>query len=164
MQIRLLTHPLGVSEKLGDAKVKKAASDAMDMFCEGSSLGFALSQSYGSLSKLKAPKLLADSLLWIHQALQDFGISGVKIKELVEFIKTCLGNTNQTVRTNAVTVLGTLKMFVGPDIKMLVQDVNPALVSIIDAEFDKVSSKTTPTQFRPQRVIFSLIRVQSHLF
>lgn len=66
------------------------------------------------MRKAKAPKILTDSLAWIHSAIMEFGISGLQVRELIEFLKFALGNNNATVRTNSVTVLGALRVFVGP--------------------------------------------------
>ena len=66
------------------------------------------------MKKAKSPKILADALLWIHQNILEFGIKGLNIKELIEFVKICLGNTNQAVRNNGVSIMGLLRMFIGP--------------------------------------------------
>ena len=78
------------------------------------SLEFVFSQSYPVLKKAKSPKVLADSLLWIHLALMDFGIAGLQIRDLIDLLKFGLGNTNASVRTSAVTVLGVLRQYIGP--------------------------------------------------
>jgi len=57
---------------------------------------------------------LAETFLWIHTNINDFGLSGVNSKELIDVIKFGLSNTNAHVRANAITVLGTLRVFLGP--------------------------------------------------
>lgn len=84
------------------------------MYAEKTSLQFVFSQSYPVLKKAKSPKVLADSLAWVHTALMDFGIAGLQVRDLIDFLKTALGNTNASVRTNAVTVLGGLRQYIGP--------------------------------------------------
>lgn len=101
-------------DKMGDIKLKKAAGDCLTAYAEALSLQFVLSQSYDPLKKLKAPKALADSLAWINQQLGDFGIAGLAIRELIDFLKFALGSANAAVRTNAVSVLGILRRFIGP--------------------------------------------------
>ncbi|KAG0277377.1 Microtubule-associated protein, microtubule dynamics during spindle orientation [Linnemannia exigua] len=131
-------------DKMGDIKLKKAAGDCLTAYAEALSLQFVLSQSYDPLKKLKAPKALADSLVWINQQLEDFGISGLAIRELIEFLKFALGSANAAVRTNAVTVLGILRRFIGPGIRSFVEDCNSALLATIDAEFAKVADLEPP--------------------
>lgn len=65
------------------------------------------------MAKQKAPKVIADSLIWIDQALTEFGVSGLSLKSLIEFLKGALGNSNAAVRTNATKTLVTVKLFVG---------------------------------------------------
>lgn len=101
-------------EKLGDIKLKKPASECLVAIAEKISLQFVLSQAYPVLKKAKSPKVLADSLLWIHSCLMDFGISGLQVRDLIDLLKFGLTNTNASVRTSAVTVLGALRQYIGP--------------------------------------------------
>ena len=102
-------------EKLGDMKLKKVAGECLSSIAESVSINFILSLSYESLRKAKSPKVLSDSLVWIHQALMAFGTKGVALKELIEFVNsTALVNSNAAVRTAGVSVLGALRLFVGP--------------------------------------------------
>jgi cytoskeleton-associated protein 5 len=100
-------------EKLGDAKLKKPAGECLVAFAESTTLQFVLSQSYPIWKKAKSPKVVTDALIWIHQAVLDFGIGGLQIRDLIDFVKNALANTNPTVRTKAVTVLGMLRMYLG---------------------------------------------------
>ncbi|KAI9254442.1 armadillo-type protein [Phascolomyces articulosus] len=135
-------------EKLGDIKLKKAAGECLVVFAEKTSLQFVFSQSYPIWKKAKSPKVLADSLTWIHTAVMEFGITGLQVRDLIEFLKFALGNTNASVRTSAVTVLGALRLYIGPEVKSFVQDVTPALMANIEAEFDKVAQMEPPTPTR----------------
>ncbi|CAO3629819.1 unnamed protein product [Cunninghamella blakesleeana] len=134
----------GLVEKLGDIKLKKPAGECLEIFAEKTSLQFILSQSYPIWKKAKSPKVLADSLMWIHQALLDFGVNRLQVRDLIEFVKIALGNTNASVRTSAVTVLGVLRRYIGQEIISFVQDVSPALMANIEAEFEKASKLGPP--------------------
>jgi cytoskeleton-associated protein 5 len=65
------------------------------------------------MGKQKAPKAQADALIWIKQALIDFGISGLPLRDMVAFLKTALQSSNAAVRSAATSVLVTLRLFVG---------------------------------------------------
>jgi cytoskeleton-associated protein 5 len=101
-------------EKLGDVKLKKPAAECLVAFAERTSLQFVLSQSYPIWKKAKSPKIMADALIWVHQALLDFGILGLQVHDLMDFAKAALSNTNPTVRSKAVTLLGAVRMYTGP--------------------------------------------------
>ncbi|KAG0267963.1 Microtubule-associated protein, microtubule dynamics during spindle orientation [Actinomortierella ambigua] len=138
-----LTVPAMV-DKMGDIKLKKPAGECLTAYAEALSLSFVLSQSYDPLKKLKAPKALADSLVWVNQQLEDFGIAGMQVRELIDFLKFALGSANAAVRTNAISCLGMLRRFIGPSIRSFVEDCNSSLLSSIDAEFAKVADMAPP--------------------
>lgn len=108
---------------------------------------------YEPLKKQKSPKILADALLWIQQSLAEFGISGINIKELIEFVKLNLGNTNQGVRSNAITLFGQIRIFVGPEVRNFVLDVSPALLTVVDVELTRVSNESVPEILKTQKVL-----------
>ena len=57
--------------------------------------------------------MLADSIAWVNSALADFGISGLALRALIEFLKQALKNSNAAVRSSATTTLVTLRLFAG---------------------------------------------------
>ncbi|KAJ3392260.1 Cytoskeleton associated protein 5 [Entophlyctis sp. JEL0112] len=138
-----------MGEKLGDVKLKKALGECFAVFAEKQSVQFVFSSLYEPIAKAKSPKTIADALLWMHQTLLDFGVSGMDVKALIEFVKVGLVNTNAGVRANAITLLGTLRLYVGPSIRMFVADLAPQQLAAIDAEFDKVADRAPP---EPSRV------------
>lgn len=52
-------------------------------------------------------------MTWIDQALVEFGIAGLSLRGLIEFLKTALANSNAAVRTSATKTLVTVKLFAG---------------------------------------------------
>ena len=53
--------------------------------------------------------------LWsTHQALTEFGIAGLSLRALIDFLKTALKNSNAAVRSSATAALVTVKLFAGP--------------------------------------------------
>ncbi|TIA75270.1 hypothetical protein E3P91_00530 [Wallemia ichthyophaga] len=135
-------------EKIGDMKLKKPAGDTLIIFSEKTSHQFVLSQGYEAISKIKAPKAQADAMLFVQQLLNEFGIAGLALKDLIEFLKTGLKSANAMVRTNATKTLVTLKLFVGSDIRGFLDDLNPQLLTTIDSEFAKVEGQEPPEPSR----------------
>ncbi|XP_062076216.1 protein MOR1-like isoform X1 [Humulus lupulus] len=71
-------------------------------------------------------------------AVEDFGISHLKLKDLIDFCKdTGLQSSAAATRIFSVKLLGVLHKFVGPDIKGFLSDVKPALLSALDMEYEK---------------------------
>ncbi|KAH8099483.1 ARM repeat-containing protein [Cristinia sonorae] len=137
-----------LSEKLGDMKLKKPAGETLLLFAEQTSLQFVLGHTYDPLGKQKAPKVIADAVSWMDQALTEFGIAGLSLRSLIEFLKTALKNSNAAVRTSATKTLVTVKLFAGPSVKDLLEDLNPQLLNTIIAEFDKVEGNPAPEPTR----------------
>lgn len=69
--------------------------------------------AYEPLLKQKAPKVLADAVNWFNTALMEFGIAGLAMRNLIEFLKAALQNSNAAVRTSATKTLVTVKLFAG---------------------------------------------------
>lgn len=104
--------------------------------------------AYDPMTKQKAPKAQADALSWVEQCLRDFGIRGLAIREMIDFLKNGLKSSNAAVRTSATKTLVTLRLFVGPDILSFLQDLNPTLLSSIEADFAKISHEPAPAPTR----------------
>jgi cytoskeleton-associated protein 5 len=69
--------------------------------------------AYDPLSKQKAPKVIADATTWMKDALTEFGIAGLSLRALIDFLKNALKNSNAAVRSSATNTLVTLKLFAG---------------------------------------------------
>lgn len=135
-------------EKLGDMKLKVPAGETLSLFAEKTSLGFVLAQAITPLGNIKAPKAIADSLLWINQAILDFGSSGLDVRSLVDHLLSCLKSANAGVRTNATLVIGTLARFLGPALSTFLSDLNTQLRSTVEAEIEKATQQSAPTPTR----------------
>ena len=164
-----------LTDKLGDIKLKKPAGEALTVFAEKTSLGFVLSQGYESMTKQKAPKAQADALVWVKQAITEFGIKGLALKDLIGFLKVGLQSSNAAVRSSATATLVTVKLFlqagefsrwddhiritqiahldlvfltIHPDLTTFLEDLNPTLLNTINGEFEKISGQSPPEPTR----------------
>ncbi|CAO1622080.1 unnamed protein product [Sympodiomycopsis kandeliae] len=144
--IALSVQPL--CDKLGDIKLKTPASETLGAYSEATSFGFVLRQALGPLAALKAPKAIADSLLWIDSSIQEFGIQGVDVRSLVDHLLTCLKSANAAVRNNATTVVGTLARYLGSSLTNFLGDLNPQLRTTIEGEIGKAADNPAPAPTR----------------
>lgn len=60
------------------------------------------------------------------------------MKGFINNVKTALRATNPGVRTAAITLLGVMHLYMGAPLRMFFEDEKPALLTQIDAEFEKV--------------------------
>jgi cytoskeleton-associated protein 5 len=131
----------GLVEKLSDPKLRQDCGELFMIFAEQVSLGFTIAQVVDWAKAQKSPKIQADIVKWIQTAIQAFGITGCRLASLVDLCKTCLCNSNPTVRNVAVSLSGTLRAFVGADIRLLFNDLNSAILASLDAEFARIANE-----------------------
>ncbi|KAJ8426686.1 hypothetical protein Cgig2_018777 [Carnegiea gigantea] len=86
----------------------------------------------------KNPKVLSEGILWMVSAVEDFGVSHLKLKDLIDFCKeTGFQSSAAATRNATIKMIGVLHKFVGPDIGGFLSDVKPALLCALDAEYEK---------------------------
>ncbi|KAK8296374.1 hypothetical protein V6Z11_D05G118200 [Gossypium hirsutum] len=137
---------LGISERVADMKTRAHAMKCLTAFSEAVGPGFVFERLYKIMKEHKNPKVLSEGLLWMVSAIEDFGVSHLKLKDLIEFCKdTGLQSSAAATRNATIKVLGALHKFVGPDIKGFLTDVKPALLSALDVEYQKNPFEGTST-------------------
>lgn len=129
---------LGISERVADIKTRAPAMKCLTAFCEAVGPGFVFDRLYKIMKEHKNPKVLSEGILWMVSAVEDFGISNLKLKDIIDFCKdTGLQSSAAATRNSTIKLIGVLHKFVGPDIKGFLSDVKPALLSALDAEYEK---------------------------
>ena len=72
------------------------------------------------------------------QAIEEFGLQPMDTKSLLEWSQNDLNTPNAQVRNAMIQVLGIIHRFVGPSLgDMIRANIKPALMSTIQAEFEK---------------------------
>ncbi|CAI9087519.1 OLC1v1021600C1 [Oldenlandia corymbosa var. corymbosa] len=143
---------LGVGERVADIKTRAHAMKCLTSFCEAVGPGFVFERLYKVMKEHKNPKVLSEGLLWMVSAIDDFGISHLKLKDLIDFCKDIgLQSSAAATRNATIKLIGTLHKFVGPDIKAFLTDVKPALLSALDAEYEKNPYEGAP--IAPKRTV-----------
>ncbi|XP_066312784.1 protein MOR1 isoform X2 [Miscanthus floridulus] len=129
---------LGVSERVADIKTRTFAMKCLTAFCEAVGPGFVFDRLYKIMKEHKNPKVLSEGILWMVSAVEDFGISNLKLKDMIDFCKDIgLQSSTAATRNATIKLIGMLHKFVGPDIKGFLSDVKPALLSALDTEYEK---------------------------
>uniref|UniRef100_A0A7N0ZV85 Protein MOR1 n=1 Tax=Kalanchoe fedtschenkoi TaxID=63787 RepID=A0A7N0ZV85_KALFE len=129
---------LGISERVADIKTRAHAMKCLTAFSEAVGPGFVFERLYKIMKEHKNPKVLSEGILWMVSAVEDFGISHLKLKDLIDFCKdTGLQSSNAATRNSTIKLVGVLHRYAGPDIKGFMSDVKPALLSALDAEYEK---------------------------
>ncbi|XP_057470901.1 protein MOR1-like isoform X2 [Actinidia eriantha] len=128
----------GISERVADIKTRAHAMKCLTTFSEAVGPGFVFERLYKIMKEHKNPKVLSEGILWMVSAVEDFGVSHLKLKDLIDFCKdTGLQSSAAATRNATIKLIGALHKFVGPDIKAFLSDVKPALLSAVEAECEK---------------------------
>ncbi|NWZ97752.1 CKAP5 protein, partial [Nesospiza acunhae] len=138
----------GLVDKVGDVKCGTNAKEAMTAIAEACQLPWTAEQVVAMAFSQKNPKNQSETLNWLSNAIKEFGFSGLNVKAFISNVKTALAATNPAVRTSAITLLGVMYLYVGPSLRMFFEDEKPALLSQIDAEFEKMQGQTAPAPTR----------------
>lgn len=138
----------GLVDKIGDVKCGNNAKEALTAIAEASLLPWTAEQVMSMAFLQKNPKNQSETLNWLSNAIKEFGFSGLNVKAFISNVKTALAATNPAVRTSAITLLGVMYLYVGPSLRMFFEDEKPALLSQIDAEFEKMQGQRPPTPTR----------------
>ncbi|KAI8000506.1 Protein MOR1 [Camellia lanceoleosa] len=129
---------LGISERVADIKTRPHAMKCLTTFSEAVGPGFIFERLVKILKEHKNPKVLSEGILWMVSAVEDFGVSHLKLKDLIDFCKdTGLQSSAAGTRNATIKLIGALHKFVGPDIKGFLADIKPALLSALEAEYEK---------------------------
>ncbi|XP_067850163.1 cytoskeleton-associated protein 5 isoform X2 [Heptranchias perlo] len=138
----------GLVDKIGDIKCGMKAKEALTAIAGACSLPWTAEQVVTMAFAQKNPKNQSEVLNWLASAIKEFGFSGLNVKAFISNVKTALAATNPAVRTSAVTLLGVMYLYMGAPLRMFFEDEKPALLSQIDAEFEKVQGQTPPAPIR----------------
>ncbi|KAG8078290.1 hypothetical protein GUJ93_ZPchr0007g5646 [Zizania palustris] len=151
---------LGISEKVADIKTRGHAMKCLTAFCEAVGPGFVFDRLYKIMKEHKNPKVLSEGIIWMVSAVEDFGISNLKLKDTIDFCKdTGLQSSAAATRNATIKLIGMLHKFVGPDIKGFLSDVKPALLSALDAEYEKNPFEGAASA--PKRIVRAVDAVSS---
>jgi cytoskeleton-associated protein 5 len=115
-----------ITEKLGDPKVSTSASAALSSIAKAIRLEYVVSKVMTFAFEQKSPKVQQEALGWVNQALREFGFQ-VNPKLLIDDAKKGVNSTNPTVRQAAITLLGTMHLYMGPTLSMFFDNEKPAL-------------------------------------
>ncbi|XP_055712026.1 protein mini spindles isoform X3 [Phlebotomus papatasi] len=136
-----------IAEKLGDTKNNASASAALTAIAEAITLEYVVSKVMSFAFEQKSPKVQQEALLWVNQALREFGLQ-INPKLLLEDARKAVQSINPAVRGAGITLLGTMYLFMGQSLAMVFDGEKPALKQQIFAEFEKNSDQKPPVPIR----------------
>ncbi|XP_034937769.1 protein mini spindles isoform X2 [Chelonus insularis] len=134
---------MDIVEKLGDSKNSSIAADTLIAIAEATSLEHVATEAITFAFNQKNPKVQQETLLWLSNALLEFGCT-INMKALIEHIKKAISATNPGVRTAAITLVGTLYLYLGKPLLAFFDSEKPSLKQQIEQECEKRSGEEPP--------------------
>lgn len=132
-----------ITEKLGDAKNGPQAVNALTAIAEAIRLEYVVTKVLEFAFEQKSPKVQQESLQWVNNAIREFGFQ-VNPKILIEDAKKCVQTINPAVRSAAISLLGTMYLYMGNSLMVFFENEKPALKQQIQAEVDKHIGEKPP--------------------
>ncbi|XP_044126163.1 cytoskeleton-associated protein 5 isoform X1 [Bufo gargarizans] len=132
----------GLVDKVGDVKCGGNAKEALSAIAEACTLPWTAEQVVSLAFAQKNPKNQSETLNWLSNAIKEFGFTGINVKAFISNVKTALAATNPAIRISAITLLGVMFLYMGAPLRMFFEEEKPALLSQIDAEFEKMKGQT----------------------
>ncbi|CAD6995897.1 unnamed protein product [Ceratitis capitata] len=136
-----------VTEKLADIKNGATATDVLTAFAEATKLEHIMVRVLAFAFDQKSPKVQSEALNWVNKAILEFGFQ-FQPKLLLDDARKAVQSTNPTVRGAAISLLGTMSMYMGSTLMMFFDSEKPALKSQIQTEMDKNAGEKPPKPIR----------------
>lgn len=136
-----------IAEKLGDPKNSTSASAALTAIAEAIKLEYVVAKVMTFAFEQKSPKIQEQSLLWVSQAIKDFGFQ-INPKLMIDDAKKGVNSINPQVRLATINLLGTMFLYMGNTLSMFFENEKPALKQQIQTEFDKFAGQKPPPATR----------------
>lgn len=136
-----------VTEKLADSKNSSVAAGVLSAISEATKLEIVVIKVISFAFEQKSPKVQSEALLWVSSAIKEFGFQ-IQPKFLIDDVRKGVQSTNPTVRGAAITLIGTMTMYMGNTLMMFFDSEKPALKTQIQSEVDKNLGQKPPAPIR----------------
>jgi len=136
-----------IAEKLADAKNSSIAIETLLAIAEATTFEYVADEIAAFAFSQKNPKVQQETLLWLCRGLTEFGCN-LNVKSIIENIKKAVAATNPSVRTAAITLLGTLYLYMGKPLLAFFENEKPTLRQQIEQECEKHNGEVPPAPIR----------------
>ncbi|PRW20522.1 microtubule associated isoform A [Chlorella sorokiniana] len=125
----------GLVDKIHELKHKVQVCEALTALSEAVGPQFVMAELHKRAAANKNPKVLAEALGWIAEAVPEFGLGACDVKAIIEWMKADLGSPNAPVRTKAMEVLGKCHAQLGPSLVDFLEGLKPAQLMALEEHF-----------------------------
>lgn len=125
-------------DKIGDVKLSQAIKEMLMDISELVTPKFVCLQVIKYAATAKAPKNIQEGCAIITQIIEEFGISGIALKETIDFGKVAAAHATPAVRQAAMKMYCEVYKHVGDAMRSFLTEIKESTLKMIDAELGKV--------------------------
>ncbi|KAL4854812.1 hypothetical protein ACK3TF_004509 [Chlorella vulgaris] len=125
----------GLVDKVHELKHKMQVCEALTAISEAVGPSFVMAELHKRAAANKNPKVLAEALGWMAEAIPEFGLACMDVKAIIEWMKADLGSANAPVRNKAMEVLGKCHAQLGPSLTDFLEGLKPAQLMALEEHF-----------------------------
>lgn len=124
-------------EKLSDTKLVDSYKSSIFAFCECVGPRFIVSQIIRNTNDCNKPKVVSECCITIGKVIGDFGVHTVNLKEVIDYTKAGLSQSNPVIKKAAQTLTVIIYSHIGDKILPFISDIKEALLKALQEEFSK---------------------------
>lgn len=128
-----------LSDKIGDVKLSASIQELLLGLSELVTPKFVGMQIIKYASSAKAPNVLKESCNILVKLTDDFGVTTMPLKEMIDYATLAVNHSNPQVRTASMALFAIMYKHAGEAIKNFLKDIKESTMKLIDEEFGKVT-------------------------
>jgi len=121
-------------DKIGDVKLVVGIKEMLMNISELVTPKYICLQIIKYAATAKAPNTIKDSCLQLSDMIDQFGVSGIALKESIDFAKVAAAHATPAVRQSAMKLFCEIYKHVGDVIKNFMNEIKDSTLKMIDAE------------------------------
>lgn len=126
-------------DKIGDVKMSTAIKEMLMNASELVSPKYISLQVIKYAATAKAPNTLKESCNIISDLIDDFGMGGFPVKEIIDYSKVAVAHATPAVRQAAIKTFTKIFQHVGEAIRNFMGDIKDSTLKLIDAELKSIT-------------------------
>jgi len=126
-------------DKIGDVKLSVAIKEMLLNYSEIVTPKFITLQVIKYAATAKAPNTLKESCNFITDICDNFGASGVPLKEAIDYGKVAAAHATPAVRQAAMKMFCEFYKHIGDVIKNFMSEIKESTLKMIDADLNKTT-------------------------
>ncbi|CAG9332562.1 unnamed protein product [Blepharisma stoltei] len=124
-------------DKFSDNKLVESLSTCISALCEDLGPKFVIGQIVKNTSDCNKPKVVSECCIVIGKIIGEFGAHTVNLKEVIEYAKSGLSQTNPIIKKASHSLTIQIYSYIGDKILPFISDIKEATLKVLQEDFSK---------------------------